>query len=115
MPIRSAYAFWLESCERYLMTAQDASLFLEFLYIIRLEPPTKANDLPLGPFGSGAMPTFLRAASVHLGSSARVVEPSTHGPPIQTASWPPLNMSSTPWPSFSRAEVSNTPSRIRFA
>src|SRR4051794_16591046 len=115
MPISSAYAFWLESCERYLMTAQDASLFLVFLYIIRFDPPTKANDLPLGPFGSGAMPTFLRAGSLQILSSARPAEASTHGPPIQTASWPPLNMSSTPWPSFSRAEVSNTPSRIRFA
>src|SRR5947208_633055 len=105
MPIRSAYDFWLESCERYLMTAQAASLFLAVLYIIRLEPPTKANALPLGPFGSGATPRFLRAASDHFGSSERAEEASTHGPPIQAASWPPLNMSSTPWPSFCGASL----------
>src|SRR3954464_7242330 len=95
------------------MTSHAAALFFDVLYIMRFEPPTKAYALPDGPFGSGATPTFARAAGLHVLSSERCAAASTHGPPIHSASWPPLNMFSTPWPSFSSADVSKTPSRIR--
>ena len=83
------------------MSAQAASLFLDDLNIMRFEPPTNVKPSPTGPDGIGAMPTFLRATGVQFSSSARLTEPSTHGPPIQTARRPPLNWFSTCVPSRS--------------
>jgi hypothetical protein len=97
------------------MTSHAAALFFDDLNTMRFEPPTNVNALPDGPVGSGAMPMFLRAVSFHFLSSERPAELSTHGPPIQTANLPALNMSSTAWPSFSSALVSYTPSLMRSA
>src|SRR3954453_2380816 len=94
----------------YLSSCQAASWCLELLNTIRSEPPRNVNALPTGPAGSGATPTLLRAAFDHVSSSLRPTVASTHGPPIQTASLPPLNWFSTCVPSRSSWLVSNVPS-----
>ena len=97
------------------MSSQASFLFSELSNIIRFEPPTNVNASPLGPAGIGATPTFLRAAGTQLVSSSRGIEPSTHGPPIQTAILPPLNWFSTCVPSRSSWLGSARPSLTRSA
>src|ERR671917_465275 len=95
------------------MSSQASFLCSEDLNIIRFEPPTNVYASPVGPFGIGATPTFLRAAGAQFLSSERFTEPSTHGPPIQTASLPPLNWFSTCVPSRSSSDAEYSPSLIR--
>src|SRR5690242_9425681 len=97
----------------YLSSCQAASWCLELLKTIRSEPPRNVNALPTGPEGSGATPTFLRAAADQVSSSLRGTVASTHGPPIQTASLPPLNWFSTCVPSHSSIDLSKSPEVIR--
>ena len=92
------------------MSAQASFWFLEDLNIIRFEPPTNVNALPAGPVGIGGHADVLaRRRDPVLVVGARDVEPSTHGPPIQTASRPPLNWFSTCVPSRSSMLLSNRP------
>src|SRR3954451_8511333 len=95
------------------MSAQAASLCWEDLNIIRLDPPMNVKPLLLAPPGIGATPTFLRAASLHVSSSARLADCRTQGPPMKTARRPPLNWSSTCWPSRSSIDLSHSPAPTR--
>src|SRR4029450_7014541 len=97
------------------MSAQASFLFFEDLNIMRFEPPTKVNASPTGPVGIAATPTFSRAALTQFLSSVRVMVDSTHGPPIHTASRPPLNWFSTCVPSRSSMLLSNRPFLTRLA
>src|SRR4051794_9116760 len=97
------------------MSAQASFLFFEDLYIIRFEPPTNVNALPAAPVGIAATPTLSRAALTQFLSSVRVIVDSTHGPPIHTASRPPLNWFSTCVPSRSSMLLSNRPFLTRLA
>ena len=83
------------------MSAQASFGCFVDLNIMRFEPPTNVKPLPDGPAGIGATPTLSRAALTQFVSSVRPTEPSTHGPPIQTARRPPLNWFSTCVPSRS--------------
>src|SRR3954454_11181489 len=95
------------------MSSHAASLCCEDLNTIRLDPPMNVKPLLLAPPGIGATPTFLRAASLHVSSSARLDDCRTHGPPMKTARRPPLNWSSTCWPSRSSIDLSHRPSPTR--
>src|SRR4051812_1742238 len=95
------------------MSSHAASLCWELLNIIRLDPPMNVNPLLSDPPGIGATPTFLRAAALQVSSSARLEDCRTHGPPMNTASRPPLNWSSTCWPSRSSIDLSHRPAPTR--